>query len=59
MPNRVPQRIHQIWAAELAELGRQLADRYLEKLRGKRLQVLVEGMSPESHGMLQELPTVM
>ncbi len=53
MPNRVPQRIHQRWAAELAKLGSHLADRYLEKLRGKRLQVLVEGMSPESHGMLQ------
>ena len=50
MPNRVPQRIHQGWAAELAELGRRLADRYLEKLQGKNLQVLVEGALPDSPG---------
>ena len=35
MPNRVPQRIHQHWAAELAKLGNRLADRYLENLQGK------------------------
>jgi threonylcarbamoyladenosine tRNA methylthiotransferase MtaB len=52
MPNRVPQRIHQGWAAELAEMGKRLADRYMEKLQGKRLQVLVEGMSPDSPGVL-------
>jgi threonylcarbamoyladenosine tRNA methylthiotransferase MtaB len=52
MPNRVPQRIHQNWAAELAELGKHMADRYLQKLQGKRLQVLVEGASPEWQGTL-------
>ncbi len=60
MPNRVPQRIHQRWAAELANLGKRLARRYLEELRGKRLQVLVEGISPESQRYAcWELPTVM
>ena len=48
MLNRVPQRIHQGRAAELAEMGNRLTDRYLEKLQGKRLQVLVEGVSPDS-----------
>jgi threonylcarbamoyladenosine tRNA methylthiotransferase MtaB len=52
MPNRVPQRIHQRWAAELAEMGKRLTDRYLEKLQGKRLQVLVEGVSPDLPGVL-------
>jgi len=52
MLNRVPQRIHQRWAAELAELGSRLADRYLEKIGGKRLQVLVEGVSPDLPGVL-------
>jgi threonylcarbamoyladenosine tRNA methylthiotransferase MtaB len=52
MPNRLPQRIHQRWAAELAKIGKRLADRYLEKLQGKRLQVLVEGRPLESAGML-------
>ena len=52
MLNRVPQRIHQRWAAELAELGRRLADRYLEKIGGKSLQVLVEGVSPDLPGVL-------
>jgi threonylcarbamoyladenosine tRNA methylthiotransferase MtaB len=52
MSNRIPQRIHQRRAAELSELGRHLAARYLEKLRGKRLQVLVEGVSPDLPGVL-------
>jgi threonylcarbamoyladenosine tRNA methylthiotransferase MtaB len=52
MPNRVPQRIHQRWAAELAELGKLLEDRSLNKLQGKTLQVLVERASLESPHML-------
>jgi len=52
MPNRVPQRIHRSWAAELAKLGKRLADRYWENLRGKTLQVLVECLSPKSPNTL-------
>lgn len=52
MPNRVPQRTHQRWAAELTELGKRLTDRYLDDLRGKTLQVLVEGAVSESPCML-------
>ena len=59
MPNRVPQRIHQRWAAELAELGRRLTDRYLEKLQGKRLQVLVEGDCRNRPVCFWAPPTVM
>jgi threonylcarbamoyladenosine tRNA methylthiotransferase MtaB len=47
MPNPVPQRIHQHWAAELAEVGNRLANSYMENLRGKMLQVLVEGVLPQ------------
>jgi threonylcarbamoyladenosine tRNA methylthiotransferase MtaB len=43
MPNRVPQRVHRQWAAELANLEKRLSHRYLESLHGKTLQVLVEG----------------
>jgi threonylcarbamoyladenosine tRNA methylthiotransferase MtaB len=52
MPNRVPQRIHRCWAAEMAKLEKRLADRYLENLLGKRLQVLVEGKWPNSPSKL-------
>jgi threonylcarbamoyladenosine tRNA methylthiotransferase MtaB len=52
MLNRVPQRIHQHRAAELAVVGTRLASRYLEKLKGKRLQVLIEGVLPDSPGIL-------
>lgn len=52
MPNRVPQRIHQDWAATLNELGNKLADQYAEKLIGKNLQVLVEGCLPSSPALL-------
>ncbi len=52
MPSRVPQRIHQRRAADLAKLGKRLADRYLQELQGKTLQVLAEGISPESQGIL-------
>ncbi len=52
MPNRVPQRIHQSWAAELAELGKRLTDQYLKNLQGKWLQVLVEGALPDLPGVL-------
>lgn len=52
LPNRVPQRIHQQWAAELAKLEKRLAEEYLEKLLGRRLQVLVEGCVPGSPNRL-------
>jgi len=52
MPNSIPQRIHRRRAAELAELGNRLADRYLENLQGKILQVLVEGALPDSPSRL-------
>jgi threonylcarbamoyladenosine tRNA methylthiotransferase MtaB len=53
MPNRVPQRIHRRWAEELTELENTLMGRYLESLLGKLLQVLVEGMLPDSPGIIQ------
>jgi tRNA A37 methylthiotransferase MiaB len=52
MPCRVPQRIHRLRAAELADLGNSLANRYLENLQGKILQVLVEGALPDSPSRL-------
>jgi len=48
MPNRVPQRIHQQWAAHLAKVEKHLAKQYLEKLQGKMIQVLVEGNLADS-----------
>ena len=52
MPNRVPQRIHQRRAADLAKLAARLTGQYLRELCGKRLQVLAEGVLPESQGIL-------
>jgi threonylcarbamoyladenosine tRNA methylthiotransferase MtaB len=52
MPNRVPQRIHQHRAAELAELEKRLSQAYLQRLVGRRVQVLVEGTPAELPGKL-------
>ncbi len=52
MPNRVPQRIHQQLGGGTGRIGKRLAARYLENLQGKRLQVLVEGVSPDLPGIL-------
>jgi tRNA A37 methylthiotransferase MiaB len=52
MPNREPQRVHQHWAAELAELEKRLAHKYMQNLIGRCLQVLVEGQSPHSPNRL-------
>jgi threonylcarbamoyladenosine tRNA methylthiotransferase MtaB len=49
LPNRVPQRIHQHWAARLNHLSDQLRAKYLQSLVGSRLQVLIEGVYPQTH----------
>ena len=48
LPNRVPQRIHQHWAARLNHLSDQLRAKYLQSLVGSRVQVLIEGVHRES-----------
>jgi threonylcarbamoyladenosine tRNA methylthiotransferase MtaB len=42
MPDQVPASVKRRRAADLAELGSRLRRRFLERLRGRRLQVLVE-----------------
>jgi threonylcarbamoyladenosine tRNA methylthiotransferase MtaB len=49
LPNHVPQRIHQHWAARLNHLSDQLRAKYLQSLVGSRLQVLIEGVNPNSN----------
>lgn len=48
LPNRVPQRIHQHWAARLNHLSDQLRAKYLESLVGQTVQVLIEGVNSET-----------
>jgi threonylcarbamoyladenosine tRNA methylthiotransferase MtaB len=52
LPNRVPQRIHQHWAARLNHLSDGLRAKYLASLVGQTVQVLIEGLNPET-GRLQ------
>jgi threonylcarbamoyladenosine tRNA methylthiotransferase MtaB len=52
LPHRVPQRIHQHWAAQLNHLGDRLRAKYLDLLVGSRVQVLIEGVNPQT-GRLQ------
>jgi threonylcarbamoyladenosine tRNA methylthiotransferase MtaB len=44
LKNRVPQRVHQHWAAQLNHLSDRLRAEYLRALVGGRVQVLVEGV---------------
>jgi threonylcarbamoyladenosine tRNA methylthiotransferase MtaB len=44
MKNRVPQRVHQHWAATLGSLSDRLRAKYLESLIGMKLQMLIEGI---------------
>jgi threonylcarbamoyladenosine tRNA methylthiotransferase MtaB len=52
MKNRVPQRVHQHWAATLGNLGDRLRANYVESLVGSKLQVLIEGVDHKT-GRLQ------
>jgi threonylcarbamoyladenosine tRNA methylthiotransferase MtaB len=48
LPNRVPQRTHQHWAAQLSHLSDRLHTKYLQSLVGTNLQVLIEGVDPQA-----------
>ncbi len=52
MRDTVPGDVVQRRAAELAELGRRLRQRYFESLHGRQLQVLVETAMPDRPGRL-------
>ena len=52
MTDQLPETIKRRRAAELAEIGRRLRERYLESLLGRRLQVLVESPLDGRPGVL-------
>ncbi|MCC6125092.1 MAG: tRNA (N(6)-L-threonylcarbamoyladenosine(37)-C(2))-methylthiotransferase MtaB [Pirellulales bacterium] len=49
LKNRVPQRVHQHWAAQLNRLSDRLRAEYLRSLVGGRVQVLIEGVVENSN----------
>ena len=51
MPDRVPGQVQHRRAAELAELGQRLRQRYFESLAGRKLQVLVESPAERLPGV--------
>ena len=52
MPDQVPEKVKKRRAADLAEIGRRLRERFFEGLAGRRLQVLVERPVEGRPGML-------
>ena len=52
MPEQLPKPIKSQRGRHLSDLGAKLRRQYFERLNGKRLRVLVEGLDPESPGKL-------